>query len=81
MGTMTSTQELLTELEAFLDKSGMPPTTFGLRSCNDAHAVRRLREGYGVTMRRADIMRQFMRDYRPNQCKTRKRCQRSTVSA
>ena len=76
---MTSTQELLSELEAFLDKTGMRPTTFGLLSCNDAHAIRRLREGYGVTMRRADTMRQFMRDYRPEKPQ-RRRCNRSCAA-
>ena len=82
MRPMTSIQDLLSELEAFLAKHEMPPTTFGLRACNDAHAVRRLRDGYGLTMRRAETMRQFMRDYRPERPgRSRRRQNRERVAA
>lgn len=62
---MTTAEQLLSEIEAFLKRTGMAATTFGLEACKDAHAVRRLREGYGLTIRRADQMRGFMQAYRP----------------
>ena len=51
---------LLGEIEEFLERHAMPHTSFGRLACNDAHAVRRLREGIGLTVRRVDIYRAFM---------------------
>jgi hypothetical protein len=62
---MTETQTLLNEIEQFLADHQMAATTFGNRACGDLHAVRRLRQGLGLTVRRAERLRQFMREYKP----------------
>lgn len=56
----TSREILLSEVEAFLARSGMPPTAFGELLMNDRHLVRRLRSGRDVTLSTADRIRQFI---------------------
>lgn len=63
MQTSSLAKELLDQIEKFLARHDMAHTTFGRLSCNDAHAVRRLREGIGLTVRRVDIYRAFMAEY------------------
>lgn len=55
-----STAQLLSEIESFLEKTGMPPTTFGLEAVKDGHLVRWLRAGKGITLDRADRIREFI---------------------
>ena len=57
----TMARALLTEIEAFLAKSGLTPTKFGLASVNDGHLVANLRRGNSVTLKTADRVRAFMR--------------------
>jgi hypothetical protein len=53
----------MAEVEAFLSRTGMAPTTLGLNSINDGTFVRRMRSGTAsVTLRTADRIRQFMRE-------------------
>ena len=61
---MTETQILLREIEQFLVEHNLPATRFGRLACNDLHTVRRLRQGLGVTMRRVERLREFMRKYK-----------------
>lgn len=56
--------ELTDEVESFLvDNPEISATRLGVLACNDAHAVRRIREGLGITDRRIDQLRQFMTKY------------------
>ena len=59
----TGTEEILAEIEAFLARTGMPPTTFGMQSCGDGHAVFKLRRGLGMGLRRAKKIREFIASY------------------
>lgn len=68
---MSTHAELLAEIETFLDRTGIAPTTFGLRSVGDAKLVADLRKGADVTTRRMDRVRAYMRDYRGNGAKRR----------
>jgi len=67
----TLTEQLNTEIDAFLTRTGMAPSMFGLKSCGDKHVVRRLRMGRSVTLRTADHIRKFMQDYSPASGKQR----------
>jgi hypothetical protein len=59
-----STQEiLLAEVERFLKRHDMAPTTFGLRAVNDAKLVANLRSGLDVRTRTADRIREFMEGF------------------
>ncbi len=51
---------LLEEVEAYLLATGMGPTTFGKKTLNDGHAVRRMREGLPITSKNMSKMRAFM---------------------
>ena len=62
----TIADQLLADIEAFLDRYEMKPTTFGWLSCRDKATVRRLREGLGITSKRIDQIREFMRTYEGN---------------
>lgn len=42
---MTDPADILNQVEAFLNKTGMAPTTFGIRSTGDRHLVRQMRQG------------------------------------
>lgn len=57
---MTMTAQLMHDIEAFLVRTGMAPSMFGEKACNDKHVVKRLRAGRSVTLRRADQIREFM---------------------
>jgi hypothetical protein len=58
---MSTHEQLLSEIEVFLCRHAMAPTTFGLRSVNDAKLVANLRSGADVTTRTLDRVRSFMR--------------------
>lgn len=60
----TATQ-LLRDIEAFLETSGMTATALGLAAVNDGHLVRDLREGVDIRASKIDRVRKFMADYRP----------------
>lgn len=64
-----TTHELIEEIDAFLKRSGMTQSAFGLRALNDSHFVRRLREGKDVRLRTVARLRQFMRDFERQQQK------------
>ncbi len=63
MGTTART--LLTEIEAFLARSRLTPTKFGVAAVNDGHLVANLRKGHSVTLKTADRVRAFMERERP----------------
>jgi hypothetical protein len=55
--------ELLRELDAFLDRYGIADSTFGIRCLNDSHLVARIRAGR--TIRRSTILkiRNYIADF------------------
>jgi hypothetical protein len=66
---MTQAQSFVAEIERFLVRTGMAPSTFGRRVANDHKLVKRLRAGGTVRLPTADHIRQFMADFeeeRPN---------------
>lgn len=66
-----STDQLLQEIEAYIERNAMSATAFGEASINDRHLVRRLREGGSVTLDTSDRLRAFMAENRPV-CKRRR---------
>lgn len=63
----TSTHDkFLTDIERFLRKHDMRPTTLGLSAINDAKLVSNLRLGKDVTTRTMDRVRAFMSSYTGN---------------
>jgi hypothetical protein len=63
--------ELRSDVEAFLARTGLKPTKLGRLAANDAHIVSRLRTGLGITIRRADQLRDFMAKFEADQAKAR----------
>lgn len=62
---MNDPKQLLEEIEAFLSRTGMNATEFGIRSKNDRALVIRLRQGKDVRSGTASELRRFMETYRP----------------
>lgn len=60
---MSEHEKLLAEIERFLDRTGMAPSTFSLESCGQRNLMIRLRNGEGVTLRTVEKVKTFMRDY------------------
>ena len=52
--------DLLTEIQAFLEKSQMGPSYFGKASCGNSELVERLENGGTVTLTTAERIRSFM---------------------
>lgn len=57
---MTSHDQLLDEIEAFLKATGMNAIAFGRRSVNNGKLVARMRAGSSVTLHTADAIRAFI---------------------
>jgi phosphopantothenoylcysteine decarboxylase / phosphopantothenate---cysteine ligase len=51
---------LLTEIEAFLARTGATPSKFGVAAINDGHLVANLRKGHSITLKTADKVRAYM---------------------
>lgn len=62
---MTSTKQLLAEIDAFLAADGMAATTFGQKAVRNWKIVAHLRNGGTVTLDIADRLRAYMHDNRP----------------
>jgi hypothetical protein len=56
-------EDLLLEVESFLERNNISPTTFGRLAVNDLGLVRRLRSGADVRTATADRLRNFMTEY------------------
>ena len=41
-------------VDAFLDRTGMPPTTFGMKAVGDPNLIRQIRQGRSISLRMAD---------------------------
>jgi hypothetical protein len=57
---MTAREALLSDIDAFLARHGMPDSRFGRDAVNDSHLLRRMRAGGDVTLGTADRLRAFM---------------------
>lgn len=61
---MDATQTLLSEIEAFLSRTGMEASTFGQKAVHDWRQVERLRAGGSVSLRKAERLRTYMEQHR-----------------
>lgn len=59
---MALRDDLLLEIEAFLERSGMAPGTFGTYVAKDGKFVNRLRAGADVRTQLLERCREFIRD-------------------
>ncbi len=59
---MSISSDLLREIDAFVRRAGMAPTTFGRLAANDGKLVARLRSGKGITTRTVEKVQAYMRD-------------------
>jgi hypothetical protein len=67
----TSRENLLADIETFLDRVKMSPTEFGRRCLGDPNLMPRLRRGSDVTLCTSDKIRAFMADYKQARPKQR----------
>ena len=58
---MSISSDLLREIDAFVRRAGMAPTTFGRLAANDGKLVARLRSGKGITTRTVEKVQAYMR--------------------
>ncbi|MFZ4072103.1 MAG: hypothetical protein ACOYJ6_18660, partial [Caulobacterales bacterium] len=75
--TMSSKDQLLHEIEAFIARHQIPASVFGLAAVSDRGFVGRLRRGGDVRLDTADRVREFMSAYVPQ----KKRGHSGAVSA
>jgi len=61
---MSIVSDLLAEIDAFLEETGLAETTFGLLALNDGKFVGRLRSGAGVTVKTIDRVRAYIAEQR-----------------
>ena len=76
---MSSTDILLADIEAFIARSGMTPTEFGLKALNNPAFLIHLRSGGDVRLRTADKVRAFMTDH--DRGRRQKKANHSSVAA
>jgi hypothetical protein len=60
---MTIREQILSEIEAFLLRTNMPPATFGTRVAKDGKFVFRLRDGADMRTETWERVRQFIREH------------------
>lgn len=60
---MSMHHNFMAELEAFLSSCSLTETTFGKQAVNDGKLIGRLRAGGDITLRTADRLRDWMREY------------------
>ena len=60
---MTHAEQFISEIEAFLKRTGMSPTRFGIAAVNDPSLVRDLRADRVPNLRLVDRVHEFMRSY------------------
>ena len=52
--------QLLAEIEAFMERTGMSPTAFGRRALNDGNFIPRLEQGRAPSLGTIDRVRKFI---------------------
>ncbi len=60
---MSEHEKLIAEIERFLDRTGMAPSTFCAEACGQRSFLIRLRNGEGVTLKTVEKVRAYMRDH------------------
>jgi len=70
---MSSAETLLREIDAFLERTGITQTRFGVEAMNNSSFVRQLRKGGSVTLRTVDKVREFMSEWEIESRKRRTR--------
>ena len=59
----TLEQQFKSRVSAFLGRTGLRPTTFGMKALGDAHLMRQLDGGRSLSLRTADRVLAFVADY------------------
>ena len=62
---MTHAEQFLSEVEAFIKRSGINATNFGIEAVNDPGFVRDLRRGRNPTLGMVDRVHAFMKANQP----------------
>ena len=57
---MITSEELLAEIESYLDRHKMAETTFGRKSVNDGKLISRLRRGGQIQLKTAEKVKDFI---------------------
>jgi len=60
---MNTREHLIFEIDAFLERTGMLPTTFGVLAAGERNFVQRLKDGKSCTLDKYDRVRNFMKNY------------------
>lgn len=60
-------EQLLRQIDAFLDRTGMKPTRFGIEALSDGGLVKGLREGRSLSLKNAQRVVAFMGEYPASQ--------------
>lgn len=60
---MSTREQLIKEMDAFLQQTGMTKSVFGTLAANDDKFVERVKAGSGFTVRTLDRVRKFMSEY------------------
>jgi hypothetical protein len=58
------TLELLREIEAFLEQTGMPPSAFGRATIGDPNLVRDLKDGRELRFQTTQTIKNYIASYR-----------------
>lgn len=56
-------EQLIEQIDAFLKRTDMAPTRFGLETLGDGALLKNLREGRSLSLRNAQKVLTFMADY------------------
>jgi len=56
---------LLRQVDAFLKRTKLAPTRFGLEAMGDGALIKQLREGRSLTLKNANRVLDFMATYQP----------------
>jgi len=57
---------LLRQVDAFLKRTKLAPTRFGLEAMGDGALIKQLREGRSLTLKNANRVLDFMATYQPD---------------
>jgi hypothetical protein len=74
-------QQFLSEVDAYIERSGMSPTGFGLAAMNDGKFLPRVREAGSLTVRSMNRARQYMHDNPPPSEHTEQRDRRAAAAS
>jgi hypothetical protein len=78
---MTAQEKIRAEINAFLKKTGMLPTQFGILAVDDRTLMTRVNAGRGLSLETAERVRDFMRTYRKSSSVKKKARSESRAAA